>query len=183
MKPLEKKIRKKNDKILCKSINSENLKVTLEDNYNQISENNTATGKKSEKRKINKKPIIEEKEFPKETKCLIFSRIKTFLKEHKLLAILSLVVILILVAILIFFVNKKNTKKDNSDIPSKSSGAYIPSEPEQDPNSESNQNLIQNPIQNPIQNLILNLIQNLNLEKNLYQFLMILKQILIIFQR
>ena len=35
MKPLEKEIKKKNDKISYKKINSESLKVTTEDNYEQ----------------------------------------------------------------------------------------------------------------------------------------------------
>ena len=134
MKPLEKEIKKKNDKISYKKINSERLKVTTEDNYERTTEKNTKTEKKSKKRKIKKKQIIEEKNFPKETKCLSFSKFKIFLNKHKILLILSLLVIIILVVILISLLTKKSTKKDNQDI---SSNTNIPSEPEPNPNSES----------------------------------------------
>ena len=111
MKPLEKEIKKKNDKISYKKINSERLKVTTEDNYERTTEKNTKTGKKSKKRKIKKKPVIEEKDFPKETKCLSFSKFKIFLNKHKILLILSLLVIIILVVILISLLTKKKYQK------------------------------------------------------------------------
>ena len=43
MKPLEKEIKKKNDKTPYKKINSESLKVTTEDNYERTTENQEKT--------------------------------------------------------------------------------------------------------------------------------------------
>ena len=85
------------------------------------------------KGRIKKIEVLEENDNPKEAKCLLFYKIKNFLKKHKLLSILSLILILILVIILIYFTTKKNNKNNNLDIPSKSSNDYIPSEPESKP--------------------------------------------------
>ena len=130
MKPLKKKHKNKNIKILDNNIHSESIKVTTEDNYDKISEQNFVDENKSEKRKIKKKPVIDEKENNKETKCFYFSKLKIFLSKYKLLSILALIVILIFVFILIYFLNKKINKKHNLDTPSRPSNSYIPSEPE-----------------------------------------------------
>ena len=150
MKPLEKEIKQKNAKNLYEKINSESLKVTTEDNYDQISEKKPSKEKKSIKRKNQKIPVIEEKDNTKESKSLFCSNIKTFLKKYKLLLILSLILIIILAVILIYFMTKKNTKKVNRDIPSKSSGDYIPSEPEpeKEPKPDAESNTESEPINN-----------------------------------
>ena len=111
MKPLEKELKRKNAKIFYKVINSESLRVTTEENYDQISKKNSAAEKKSIKRENKKIPVIEEKDNSKESKCLLFSNIKIFLKKHKLLSILSLITIIILVVILIYFMTKKKYQK------------------------------------------------------------------------
>ena len=136
MKPLKKKHKNKNIKILDNNIHSESIKVTTEDNYDKISEQNFVDENKSEKRKIKKKPVIDEKENNKETKCFYFSKLKIFLSKHKLLSILALIVILIFVFILIYFLNKKINKKHNLDTPSRPSNIYIPSEPEPNPDDD-----------------------------------------------
>ena len=145
MKPLKKEMKQNNIKNFSKSNKSESIKVTKEDNHVYISEKNLVTEKKQlKKRRIKKIEVLEENDNPKETKCLLLYKIKNFLKKHKLLSILSLILILILVIILIYFTTKKNNKNNNLDIPSKSSNGYIPSEPESKPvaNYDAIKNLI-----------------------------------------